>query len=169
MRKALAATPLALLMALGSAAPEPAPAAPPEIDLEAESAALMAADRAWFEAYSASDSPADVFAEQVVEDAALLPPEAPLTQGREAIREVIANLEAIPGFSVTWSPSFARVAEAGDLGYTIGAYEMTMAPEGQAVRLVGKYLTVWSRQADGTWMVTADMFNADGSPSPVEE
>jgi ketosteroid isomerase-like protein len=165
MRVSLIPTSLILLLALGCAPCEK----PPTIDLEAERSALLAADAAWFEAYSTSDTPADVFAGGVTADADLLPPGAPLTQGREAIREAIANLEAIPGFSVAWSPSSVHLAAGADLGYTIGSYEMTMAPEGQAIHIVGKYVTIWRKQEDGSWMVVADMFNQDGPPTPIEE
>ncbi len=92
-----------------------------------------------------------------------------MAKGREAIRSVIAELEAIPGFSVTWGPIAADVADGGDLGYTIGTYEMKMAPEGSPIAISGKYLTVWETQSDGTWKVVADMFNADGPPSAGEE
>ncbi len=153
------------LMALACA---PTAEAPPPIDLEAERASLLQTDASWFEAYSASDSPADVFAAQVVADASLLPPGAPLAVGREAIREAIAALEEIPEFSVTWAPASAEVADAGDLGYTVGAYEMRMAPEGSPIEIVGKYLTVWKKQPDGSWMVVVDMFNADGPPAAAD-
>jgi ketosteroid isomerase-like protein len=138
----------------------------PEIDVDAERNALMSADRAWFEAYSGSDSPADAFIEQLVDNASLLPPDAPLAQGKEAIRVVIMELEAMPGFSITWGPDAADVGSGGDLGFTVGSYEMKMdGPEGP-MRIDGKYITVWRKQLDGTWRVTADMFNANGPPTP---
>lgn len=159
MRSGTSLSSLALMILVGCGAQ-------PEIDMEAERNALLGVDRAWFEAYSNSNSPADVFAEKVADDGTLLPPGAPLAQGREAVREAIAALEAMPGFSVTWSPTEAQVGSGGDLGLTMGSYEMKMeSPEGP-IRIEGKYLTVWKKQADGTWMVTADMFNANGPPTP---
>ncbi|MCP4201077.1 MAG: DUF4440 domain-containing protein [bacterium] len=164
MRNFLFVTSACLALALACApAPEP-PAPEPEIDLEAERASLMAADRAWNEAYSTSENPAEVFALNVIDGAYLLPPGAPMAKGREAIREVIAGLEAMDGFSVTWAPSDAVVSEGADLGYTIGSYEMTMPSEAGPAKITGKYLTVWQKQDDGSWMVSADMFNANGPP-----
>ena len=55
------------------------------------------------------------------------------------------------------------------MGYTIGTYEMKMAPEGSPITINGKYQTVWEKQADGSWMVSADMFNANGPPEPAGE
>jgi ketosteroid isomerase-like protein len=157
---------MCLLLALGCA-PAPAPPEPePVIDLEAERASLLATDRAWFEAYSTSETPEDVFADNVVDHASLLPPGAPMSKGRESIREAIAELEAMDGFSVTWTASAAQVVGNAKMGYTIGTYEMKMAPEGSPITINGKYLTVWEKQADGSWMVSADMFNANGPPEP---
>ena len=34
------------------------------------------------------------------------------------------------------------------------------------ISIDGKYMTVWKKQSDGTWRVTADMFNANGPPDP---
>ncbi len=140
--------------------------AQPSVDLDAERAALMAVDEAWFEAYSTSDNPADAFVAKMADDAALLAPDAPLAQGREAIHAVITELEAMPGFSVTWGPDAVEVGSGGDLGYTMGSYEMNMEGPDGMMRVEGKYLTVWQKQGDGTWMVIADMFNADGPPMP---
>ena len=137
----------------------------PSVDLDAERAALMRADASWFESYAASDSPADAFTAQVVDNASLLPPDAPLARGKEAIHAVITELEAMPGFSVRWRPDAAEVGTGGDLGYTIGSYQMHMEGPDGPMRVKGKYLTVWQKQADGTWMVIADMFNANGPPT----
>ncbi len=142
-------------------------ATPPPVDVDAERSALMDADRAWAEAYQASDDPAGTFVGQMVEDAVLLPPDAPLAQGREAIGNVIDMLEALPGFNVTWGPVAADVGSGGDLGYTRGTYRITMDSPDGPVTIDGKYITVWKKQADGRWMVTADMFNADASAAPA--
>ena len=167
MRKLLSVASVFLFLTAGCAAPVEEPE--PEVDLAAARASLMQADQAWFEEYSASDNRPDTFVNRVADDANLLPPDAPMARGKEAIRDVIAMLEAMPGFSISWSATAAEVGSAGDMGYTIGTYEIGMEdPEGTPIRIDGKYLTVWKKQSDGAWMVTADMFNADGPPSPVE-
>jgi ketosteroid isomerase-like protein len=155
-----------LLTAIGCTQPIQAP---PEIDLEAERASLMQADRTWSESQVASDTPVDVIAAQFLEDAYLLAPDAPLIEGSDDIRGAFADLEAIPGYSLSWKPTVAEVGGAGDLGYTIGAYEMHMAPEGTPLTIIGKYMTIWKRQPNGDWKVAVDMFNADGPPASDEE
>ncbi|MDX1579471.1 MAG: DUF4440 domain-containing protein [Gemmatimonadota bacterium] len=154
MRRTAALFSLALATAAGCSSP-------PATDVAAEREALMEADRAWAEAYAASDDPAETFVAGMADGATLLPPEAPLAQGKAAIREVVVQLESMPGFSVTWSPEVADVGSGGDLGYTRGTYQMTMEGPDGPMSIDGKYLTIWKKQPDGTWEVTADMFNAD--------
>ena len=66
-----------------------------EVDLEAERMALMEADRAMFEAYSTSDSPVDALMAHFLDDANVLPPDAPLARGKEESRGVFAALESM--------------------------------------------------------------------------
>ena len=56
-------------------------------------------------------------------------------------------MSSSPGFSLQWTPAKAEVSESGDLGRTSGTYESTMG----GVTDRGKYLTVWKKQADGSW------------------
>ena len=82
----------------------------------------------------------------------------------------MTTLFGMPGFSIMWEASSAHVSEGGDLGYTLGTYEMTLDdPDGNPATVVGKYLTVWRQQADGQWKVTADIFNEDAPPSAMAE
>jgi ketosteroid isomerase-like protein len=70
-----------------------------------------------------------------------------------------------PGFSLNWQPVKVEVAQSGDLGYTYGTYQLTMNdPAGNPVTDRGKYITVWKKQADGSWKSVADMFNSDLPP-----
>ena len=59
-----------------------------------------------------------------------------------------------PGFKLEWEPLFADVSDDGTLGYTWGYLKITAPPkDGQGdprIRL-GMTLTIWKRQADGSW------------------
>jgi len=58
------------------------------------------------------------------------------------------------------------VSAAGDLGYTAGAYELTVNDAtGKPTTEKGKYVTVW-KKVNGQWMVVRDIFNADAAPPP---
>ena len=93
-----------------------------------------------------------------------------MAEGWEASRAVFAKLEALPGYSLEYSPAIADVGGAADLGYTIGTYHMKLpGSDGSIIEIDGKYLTIWKRQSDGKWKVAVDMFNTDGPPVPATE
>lgn len=79
--------------------------------------------------------------------------------GQEGIRQVVLPMFADPAFELTWDPNFASVG-SGNLGYTVGTYQMTRSGESGPVTETGSYLTVWRRTEDGAWHVEADI----GSP-----
>ncbi|MFQ5530466.1 MAG: YybH family protein [Gemmatimonadota bacterium] len=79
--------------------------------------------------------------------------------GQEGIRQAVLPLFADPLFDITWDPQLSAVSASGDLGYTVGTYEMTAEGEAGAAEFRGTYLTVWRRQPDGTWKVEADIGN----------
>ena len=50
----------------------------------------------------------------------------------------------------------------GDMAYDRGTYSMAVTPAGAApIEDHGKYLTIWRKQADGSWKVARAIFNSD--------
>lgn len=81
--------------------------------------------------------------------------------GPEGVRRALLPVYADTTFSLTWDPNYAEVSASGDLGYTVGRYESRAHRDGETVVDSGTYLTVWTRQSDGTWKVKADIGNPD--------
>lgn len=120
--------------------------------------AISKADSLWSTASATVDGHMSYF----LEDAVILAPNEPLLSGKDAIRKMQDGLYAIPGFSIKWQANKVEVGSSGDLGYSRGNYELTMNDEsGNLITDKGKYLTVWKKQSDGSWKVSADMFNSD--------
>jgi ketosteroid isomerase-like protein len=126
--------------------------------------ALRTADAAWLKTYEAKDvDKAVAFCD---EQGSLLWPNAPRAAGKSAIAKATADAFAIPGFKLEWRPDQIAVARSGELGYTSGTYTWSYKDSsGKPVFDKGKYLTVWKKQADGSWKVLFDMFNTDLPPS----
>jgi len=134
------------------------------VDVTRETAALLQADRAWAQAAAAGGSPDSVLAFWT-EDARVAMANAPLVRGKPAIRQMVISSFAVPGFRITWTPDSAVVAASGDLGYTTGTNEVSMPDStGKVTKVVGRYLTVWRREADGRWRCVEDYT----SPGPVD-
>lgn len=66
-----------------------------------------------------------------------------------------------PASDLRWRPLVAEASAAGDLGYTIGAWDFVERRDGAAPAVTGRgrYLTVWRKQPDGGWKVVADLGN----------
>jgi len=123
--------------------------------------AILAADRAWLKVYAAKDLDKSV---AFCDDAgSMLVTGSPIATGKAAIAKAIASDFA--NSDLVWHPTKAGVARSGELGYTSGTYEMRFKDAaGKMVLDKGKYLTVWKKEADGSWKVLFDMFNTDLPP-----
>ena len=133
------------------------------VDVTQETANLLETDRAWAKLASTSKSPDSVLA-YWTDDARVVLPGEPILQGKAAIRQMVARGIDTPGFSVTWTPEFAFIAASGDLGYTRGMNQFTVPDSaGGTIKIVGRYLTVWRKGADGQWRCVEDYSN----PAPA--
>ena len=142
------------LLALGCAQQQP-----PDTRA-ADEATIREAEIAWSNAAAAKQLDATVA--PYADDGSAFPPNGPIATGKEAITQMWTGIFQLPGVSVSWEPVKVEVARSGDLGYAHGTYQLTMNdPAGNPVTDRGKYVTVWKKQADGSWKVMADIFNSD--------
>lgn len=123
-------------------------------------AALMEADRAFARAVAAKRL--DGWVSFFADSGTMFRPGGQVV-GHTAIREWMGGAFADSSFHLEWDPVRADIAASGDLGYTIGRWQSRrLGPDGQEVRQTGSYVTVWRRQADGSWKVAVDIGNPDG-------
>ncbi len=138
----------------------------PPIDMDAERASLREADLEWA-AVASEGTDVDRIVSYWSDDATVFPPEAPLVNGKAAIREFVSQSLSVPGFAVSWQPAEVVVAPGGDLGYTTGENSFTFpGDDGNLVTVRGRYVAVWRKTADGRWECVIDIWNAGpGSPA----
>ncbi len=68
-------------------------------------------------------------------------------------------------YQLTWKPTDGMMGPSGDMGYTWGHYEgHSKDANGNPVTTSGRYMTIWRKQADGSWKVVMDA----GSTEPAE-
>jgi ketosteroid isomerase-like protein len=128
----------------------------PEGLSEADRAAIRQADANDMKLMNAKDWKGDLAL--YTDDAIQLLPNQAAVQGKAAMQ---AWLEAFPPFS-DFKEESLEIQGQGDLAYDRGTYSMTVMPPGLApIEDHGKYLTIWRKQADGSWKVTHAMFNSD--------
>jgi uncharacterized protein (TIGR02246 family) len=165
MRKQLMGA-MALSLVLISIGCQQAPPPAPKPDLKAEAAKIMETDAAWMKDYQAKN--AARHASYYAEDGSWYVEGHPKATGREAIQKLAQVLfETETGGA--WTTTKLVVSEAADFAYQVGAWDaINKAAKGKSTKTIGKFVTVWKKQPDGSWKVQEDIGNPDGPPTPVK-
>jgi uncharacterized protein (TIGR02246 family) len=127
-------------------------------DPGADEKAIRAQVDRWIELTKTKDAAA--IAALYTQDGALMPPNAPIAKGPDAIQKTWAAMMQAPGFALNIVPERIVVAASGDMAFDRGAYSLTVAPNGTAQTDTGKYVVVWQK-VDGEWKAAADIINSD--------
>lgn len=146
----------------------PAPPPPPPDMHDADVRAIQSLEKEWVQAFTTRD--AEKIAAVFAVDSSVFITDSPVINGKAAIQAAIKSMVADKNFSLTFASDKVDVAKSGDLGYSQGSYISTMtAPKTKKVLTVkGKYVTVFKKQADGSWKAVADIFNEDAPPAPAK-
>jgi ketosteroid isomerase-like protein len=152
-----------VLVILAGCSQTPAPAV---VSRATDIKSLRAAQEAAIDAFVSKH--ADHMVSAYSADASLMFPNSPILQG-EGLRTAIRALAADPNFSMRFSTDKVEVASSGEVGYTRGTYTMTMSdPNSKKIlRENGKYVTIYAREADGSWKMIEDINNPDAPAVPV--
>jgi ketosteroid isomerase-like protein len=151
-----------LFIVLLAACQAPAPDAGP-LSAE-EAAAIESTSDEWAEAIMANDATtANAF---FAADAVLMPPDMPSFRSGPALEELLAGI-TVTDFSTTSREIDGR----GDLAYERAHTELSSFSAGEAeipTTRRGKYVNIWRKQADGSWLITVNTWNFD-EPLPEPE
>ena len=125
--------------------------------------ALRDLEAQWVKEFDAKDVAKMVA--HYADDATLMGPGMPVATGKDAIRATIQEMVSDPNLSLHFQPQRVEIARSGEMGFTQGMYHMTMTDPKtkKPVTDKGKYLTIYAKQADGTWKAVADTFNSDSA------
>ena len=100
------------------------------------------------------------FATFFAEDAVTIQNKTDVKRGQANIASSAKWLPA--DFQLTWTPQGGQMSPAGDMGFTWGHYTgRSKDKDGKPVVQSGRYMTIWKRQADGTWKVAMDASNEE--------
>jgi ketosteroid isomerase-like protein len=122
-------------------------------------AALEAANGRFLDAFKRGDK-AGLMA-NYADDAILMMPNEEAWRGRAGLDKGFGDFLGQVSFK-DGSATTTDVMVTRDLAVETGAFAWTLQPRsGAEIRDKGKYLTVWKRQADGTWKIVRDINNTD--------
>jgi uncharacterized protein (TIGR02246 family) len=153
---------------LTGCAPAPAPPVAPPDTHDADVKAIKDLEATWVQNFTTKDP--DKIATVYADDASVMITDMPVINGIPAAKTALKSMVADKNFSITFASDKVDVAKSGDIAYSQGTYTMTSTnPKTKKPATdKGKYVTVFKKQADGSWKVVADIFNSDGPAAPAK-
>ncbi len=117
---------------------------------------LKAIEAGWEKDYQARD--VDKAVAHYSDDAAVANPGMALASDEVSRKMAITQFLSDPSMKVTFASDRVGVAQSGELAYTRGHYAIDMIdPKTKQPKTdTGSYLTVWKKQADGSWKAVED-------------
>jgi ketosteroid isomerase-like protein len=115
---------------------------------------MMDNDRA-FSALSKAKGMKNAFLEYIDSNGVLLRPNQLPIVGADAIDYLIQINDS--SYTMQWEPKGGAIAQSGELGYTYGLY--AVKPSSKDTTLYGTYVSIWKKQADGSWKFVLDSGN----------
>jgi uncharacterized protein (TIGR02246 family) len=127
-----------------------------KIDTKAEGEKLMQTSREWSQITSTGN--VEKILSYWADDAVVISPGQPVLKGKKEIRQMVEGSFKTPGFKISWEPQSADVSQSGDMAYLIEKSELSMNDSsGKSITLHYNGVTVWKKQADGSWKNVADI------------
>jgi uncharacterized protein (TIGR02246 family) len=105
----------------------------------------------------------DRIAAHYTNDGNLIVPNSPMMTGKDAIGKAMKDVLADPNWSLALQPVQVEVSRGGDLGYTRGTYVLTATDPAskKAVTEKGRFVSIFRKEADGSWKAVQDINNAE--------
>jgi uncharacterized protein (TIGR02246 family) len=118
-------------------------------------------EAAWIKDMATKD--VDKWVSYFAEDGCGLYPGTAILEGKAALKAAMAPYFSDPHFSTSFQSTRVVASKGGDMVYSQGTYTMTMTNPKTKKPMTdkGKYLTIYAKQADGSWKAVADTFNSD--------
>jgi uncharacterized protein (TIGR02246 family) len=131
----------------------------------ADEAAIRAASKAWSDATQAKDL--DKAMSFYADNAIQMADKGPLISDRTMLRAGWQKMFTLPGPGLSFQTSAVEVAKSSDIAYEYGSYNFGVSDStGNVTNQQGKYVVIWSKQADGSWKAAIDTDNTDALPPP---
>jgi uncharacterized protein (TIGR02246 family) len=137
-------------------------------DASAVQSAVKADEKKWNDQFKSKDM--EGLLSHYADDAFFIAPGVNAADGSTAIRKAYAEGLNDKNFDISFASDKIDVAASGDLAYARGhlSEKYTDPKTGQVMTNSGSYLTVYKKQADGSWKAVEDFAAAEpGSEKPV--
>jgi len=129
-------------------------------DAAAVTDVIKADEKAWNEQFKAKDQ--NKLTDRYADDAFFAGPGVEPANGATAIAKIYAEALTDPAFSVSFASDKVDVSSAGDMAVSRGhsTENYTDPKTSKVMTHSGSYVTVYKKQADGSWKVSDDITSA---------
>jgi ketosteroid isomerase-like protein len=126
---------------------------------------IKAQEAQWEKDYAAKDI--NALAGHYADDAALAGPGDPVATSDAERRKALQGFVTDPNLKLSFASDRIEVAQSGDLASSRGHYSLTMTDKAtnKPVNSTGTYLTVYKKQADGSWKAIEDFITPGPAPA----
>jgi uncharacterized protein (TIGR02246 family) len=165
LRPVLLAGALGLAALAGCQKPATGTAGKPAPDTAGIERALRDDETQWNADYKARDA-AKLIA-HYAPDAVLMTPGNAVMSGTDALNKGLKDLVADPALDMHFSAEKVGVSASGDLAYTRGPFKLTVTDSTtqKPITLTGSYVTIYRKQADGSWKAVEDIATPTAPPA----
>ena len=124
---------------------------------DADAQAIRDNETQWNRDFETRD--VDKLAAHYTADALVMGPGFTPKMGADAIRGMLKEMVADTALSLMFLSSRVEVAQGGDMAFCEGTYMMTFTnpATGKPMKDNGTYVTVYRKQADGSWKAVSDI------------
>jgi uncharacterized protein (TIGR02246 family) len=126
--------------------------------------AIKATEQQWNKDFQAKN--VDALLAHYSDDATLMAPGMTHATGKAGIRSALKEMVSDRAFSLHFQARRTEVARGGDIGFTEGSYMMTLTDPAtkKPIHDNGSYVTVYRKQADGSWKAISDIATSEVPP-----
>jgi len=137
---------------------------PPAGNHDADVKAVQDTEVQWQQDFTSKD--AAKIASYYTDDAIFIECGSPAVNGKAAIQKELSGMVTDPALAVKFHSTTVDVAKSGDIAYTTGPYtiDMTDPATKQVMHDHGTYVTVYRKQADGSWKAAVDTVISEVPP-----
>jgi uncharacterized protein (TIGR02246 family) len=122
----------------------------------------------WLKDFQSKDL--DKIVSHFSDDAIIVDKGGPPVRGREAAKNIYRASAADPSSSLTFAPSRIEVSKSGDFAYVLGSYTSveTVPHTQRTAEDTGTYVSIYKKQADGSWKDVADIGASELPSTPKQ-
>ena len=133
-----------------------------KVDIKAEGEKVMELSREWARVAATED--VEKTLSYWADDAIVIQEGQPSYKGKNEIRQMIDASFKIPGFRISWEPQSVEVSTSGDMAYLIEKSQVSYNDStGKVITQNNRAVSIWRKQADGTWKNVVDISTPEPS------